>query len=496
MNLKIAFGEFGSEVNSFASGTCDFARLAPDGWRAPETLIEKFGGTSSYLGGMIDTALAAGVELVPLPSIKITATPVLARDTVDQVLEHICSYLKPVKDQLDGICFAVHGAGCAEGIDDLQLATIQAFRRVVGDKMPIMCSADLHGNISQQFINSIQGLFGLKENPHTDYVPTASRAMSTLIATLRGQCHPRTYLQPLPLLTTPAAGSTLASPMLDIKEHFAAYCKKHGLIDATFFHGFSATDIPNSRASVVVITDGSDPAPYAKELARYVWSLREQMIPISLTPDEAIDRALSLVKDGYAVVHEVSDNVGSGCPGDGTHTLRALLKRDIPHSIFTYIYDPEVAEQAHRAGVGAKISIRLGGKTDKSCGEPIELDDVEVLATPAATGIPYTTPMHRGLICEYGKTARLRHGNVEFIVESVRRQCLDDSAITMTGADIKDYKLVFLKSINHFRSFFTDRADAIVPSDPPGLRGDVRNYSYQRIHRPIFPLDMDVEFDI
>lgn len=492
--MKIAICEFGQETNSFAPGPCPFERFAPTGWFEPDKLAEAFGGSATYLGGMLKAAEEEGVELVPLPSIKITAGPVLAREVMDQVLARICAHLEQVKEELDGICFAVHGAGCAEGVDDLELITIRALRGVVGEEMPIMCSADLHANLSPAFVSSIQGLFGIKENPHVDSDTAGWLAMKTLAAALRGEVRPRMALVQLPLLVTPATGNTYLSPMKEIKELFAAYCREHRLIDATFFHGFSAADIPDSMASVLVVADGEDPAEHARHLARCVWSRRQQMLPTSLTPDQAIDRALAQVKDGYVVINEISDNVGSGCPGDGTHTLRALLDRNVPGSIFQYIYDPEVAEQAHRAGVGARLSIRLGGKSGGMNGTPIELDDVEVLALPEQERCVVLSPMNQGSAYAVGRTARLRHGNVEFIVVSVRRQPLDDGVITMTGADINNYRLVCLKSANHFRAYFGDRADAIVTADPPGLRcSDLRTYPYKRIRRPIFPLDPDAQ---
>lgn len=493
--MKIAICEFGQESNCFVPGHCSFERLAPTGWYEPDAVLREFDGRATYLGGMLQAAREENVQVLPLPSIKITAGPVLARATVEQVLEHICGALQTIKEDLDGICFALHGAGCAEGIDDLEMYTIQALRRVVGDEMPIMCSADLHANVSAEFVAQIQGLFGIKEYPHVDCDRAGYMAMKNLAATVREELHPRMALCRLPLLISVAVGNTFASPMLDIKNYCSSYCKEHGLVDVSFFQGFSSGDLPDVAASVLVIADGCDPEPHALHLARYAWSMREKLQFESLTPEQAIDRALTQVKDGYVVINEISDNVGSGCPGDGTHTLRVLLERDVPRSIFQYIYDPQVAEQAHGAGVGARISIRLGAKFDNMSGDTLELDNVEVLALPKEETCTVLSPMHHGVTSVVGKTARLRHGNVEFIVVSVRRQPLDDGVITMTGADIRDYQLVCLKSANHFRAYFESRADGIVTSSPPGLgSGDLSTYPYRRIRRPIYPLDPDTCF--
>ena len=103
--------------------------------------------------------------------------------------------------------------------------------------------------------------------------------------------------------------------------------------------------------------------------------------------------------------------------------------------------------------------------------------------------------MNEGLQIHYGLSARLKKGNVEFMVVSRRMQVYDDSSYRATGAELKDYHLVGLKSMNHFRSFFHSHADAIVAADTPGLRpANLKNLPYKHVLRPIFPLDENMEF--
>ena len=60
----------------------------------------------------------------------------------------------------------------------------------------------------------------------------------------------------------------------------------------------------------------------------------------------------------------------------------------------------------------------------------------------------------------------------------------------MAGAALENYKIVGLKSMNHFRGFFTDKADAIITADTPGARpANLKLYDYRNLERPIYPLD-------
>ena len=68
-------------------------------------------------------------------------------------------------------------------------------------------------------------------------------------------------------------------------------------------------------------------------IAEFAWQRRYDFAEPSLSVEEAMDQALSLVKDGYVVINEASDNPGGGAPGDGTHLLREMLKRNLPGTI-------------------------------------------------------------------------------------------------------------------------------------------------------------------
>jgi len=57
---------------------------------------------------------------------------------------------------------------------------------------------------------------------------------------------------------------------------------------------------------------------------------------------------------------------GGGAPGDGTHLLRAMLAAGLAESTFGTLYDPEVADTAHRGGWARPLRVRLGGKHDRS----------------------------------------------------------------------------------------------------------------------------------
>ncbi|RNB70763.1 hypothetical protein EDM58_23110 [Brevibacillus panacihumi] len=106
-----------------------------------------------------------------------------------------------------------------------------------------------------------------------------------------------------------------------------------------------------------------------------------------------------------------------------------------------------------------------------------------------------SSPMWQGLKVNLGTSARLQVGNVDVIVASVRSQTFDEQVFLLHGIDVTKYKIVALKSSQHFRAAFQSIAKEILTVDSPGLSTcDFSSFAYKRIARPVFPLDSVPDF--
>lgn len=491
--MRIMIAEFGQETNTFSPDRLEIEDFLKDGWIKAETLIENFRGTASYLGGAIRACEENGVEMIPLDSTTIDGGPMMTVECLEQCMEHLCRQVEEKLPYADGLFLAMHGAGSAEGVEDLESYTLARIREIVGQDFPIMSSLDIHGNLTPQMLALSDGLFVIKEYPHTDMAQAAHLAVRTLIETVRTGQKPVMTWYPLPIILPNTTTTTLERPMAEVRDRVARVCRENGYIDATLVQGFSANDQYWAGASVLIVAR-EEAKETARELGQYFWDRRHDFDPHPLTAVQALDQAQAYRGDGYVVVNESSDNPGSGCPGDGTHLLRELIKRNIPGSVFMFIYDPETAAQAHKAGVGATIHAFVGGKTAPVCGAPVELTDARVMALSDGN-FRYVTPQNYGVAVCLGATARLRTGNVEIVVASYRTQSFDDRPLWVTGANIEDYRIVCLKSAGHFRAYFKDRAGCIVPCEMPGLRStNLKTYPYQKIRHPVYPLDDETTY--
>lgn len=187
------------------------------------------------------------------------------------------------------------------------------------------------------------------------------------------------------------------------------------------------------------------------------------------------------------VINETSDNPGGGAPGDGTYLLAVMLKEQVENACFAPMYDPEVAALAHRSGAGSWIDVHLGGKTDQLHGEPLPLQAYVKSLTDGR--FVRSSPMGKGFSVNLGKSARLQVGEIDIIVCSARSQLMDEQLLLLHGIDIKDYKIVALKSSHHFRAGFEPLSEEIISVDSPGLSTlDFETFSFRNVKGPVYPL--------
>jgi len=484
--MRIAIGQFAHETNTFCPGVTGLNAFESRYWRVGEDIFSGHRGVRDDLGGMIDAGERLGIELVPTLSTTTQPSATVSREAYETIRDTLFAELRAA-EPLDAICLALHGAGSAEGIDDMEGTFLKELRDLVGPEIPIVVSLDLHGNTTEAMLRHANALFYCHEYPHIDTYERGDEAVDVAAKILTGELRPVKHLVRLPVAIPPS--TTFHGPAKVINERCFQWEQEPGVIDCAFTHGFPHTDVPVIATSVLVTTDG-DPEMAERVANDVVGLILETLEDFRQTlPDaeDAIAEALEATARPV-VVAEVSDNPGGGAPGSGTHLLRALLTANEPDTCFGFIWDPQTAAQAHAAGVGATIPVRIGGFTDELHGAPVEAEAyVKVLSDGR---FRLTNPMGAGGLVDLGKMARLVIGNVDVIVGSERAQTLDDELFLLHGIDVRRHRVVALKSQQHFLGGFRDLAGTIIRCDTPGFTtSNLSDLPFRRIRRPIWPLD-------
>lgn len=483
--MRFAVGGFAHETNTFCPGVTELSAFKSE-WAEGDDILAKNRGVRTDLGGMIDAADRLGIDLIPTLSTSTEPSATIARHAFDTITSTIISQISAALP-VDAVVFGVHGAGSAEGIDDIEGAFLGMIREVIGPDIPLVVTLDLHGNTTQGMVDAADILLYCHEYPHIDMFERGVEAIELAAQLVRGEIKPVMHLARLPITFAPS--STFLGPAKQINERCFEWESRPGVIDCNFTHGFPHTDVSVIGTSILVTTDGD--GELARTIAEDVTAFFIENLDgfLQSLPGavDAIQRALAAT-ELPVVVAEVSDNPGGGAPGDGTHLLRALLAANESKTAFGFIWDPDVAAQAHSAGVGMMIRVKLGGFWDDLHGEPIEAD--AYVKTLSDGRFPLTNPMGAGRIVDLGPSARLVIGNVDVIVGSERTQTLDPGPFLLHGIDVTAYRVLAIKSQQHFRGGFAGIAGTIIRCDTPGLTTvNLENLPYQRIPRPIWPLD-------
>lgn len=488
MTFRVAIGSISHETNTYCKET---TKLHEFRIHRGEEIITANRGVRSYIGGMLDAAAELGATVVPTFAGNATPSGTIDRGAYDSMLGELLAGIRTAMP-VDAVALALHGAGVVEGIDDLEGHLSAAVRDLVGPTVPIVLTLDLHGNLTQAMADTADALFGVHEYPHTDMYDRGAEAIRILPRLLSGELKPVTHIETVPMFLTTSTSRTY--PVSAVNQLCQELEQTPGVIDLTFFHGFPYTDIPHVGIHIVCTTDGDRQLARAtaQKVARWIWDRRDEFLPQSLSPQEAIARALA-AESGPIVINDTGDNPGGGTPGDATHLLRAMLDAKLESACFSFIYDPETAAQAHAAGTGATIQVRLGGKYDEFHGAPI-VAEAYVKALTDGKFIRQS-PMGQGARIDHGKCARLVIGGVDVIVSSVRSQTLDAEIFLLHGIDVMRYKIVALKSSQHFRAGFEPIAEQIITADSPGLTTlKIEVFPRERSPRPAWPLDPNAAY--
>ena len=487
--MRIAFGGYEHETNNFSSTPVTGA-VMDQIMRRGEDLARHHAGIRTMVAGVLDESAALGIDAVP--TIYGEAGPCAATEKgafeafVTELVDRL--WAAHCEAPLDAIALPIHGAGVAEGYPDIEAAQLRAIRERFGPDIPIGMVLDLHGNITPEMMELSNISVGFQTYPHTDTYESGRLLVRLLHEQHTTGKRLHQALVQLPWHIAPAFGVTLSGPAHDVMAFNQQMVKDDpALRDVTFFQGFPYSDVSFAGASVTAVAETAEAAQRAaRKAAEYAWSRRQDfLIPLN-SAEQAMD--LALQAEYPVVINESSDNPGGGAPGDGTFLLAEMLRRDVPGSVYGYIFDPEVVQQAIAAGVGSRIDCALGAKTDSHHGQPLELKDAYVKTISDGKYLK-KNPMGAGGIGSIGQTVLLQVGNVSIIVASARRQVLDDGPFRIAGIDWQDMRIIALKSAQHFKGWWTGRARTIVACDSPGIHsGDLTTFAFQHANTGYFPL--------
>jgi microcystin degradation protein MlrC len=387
---------------------------------------------------------------------------------------------------LDGVLLGLHGAMVAHGYDDVEGDLIERARAIVGPRCVIGVELDPHCHMTLKRVRLSDIIITYKEYPHTDVVERAEELLDLVLKTIRGEVKPVMSLYDCRQI---ASYPTTLPLMRGFVDRVKALEGKDGVLSVSIVHGFPYGDVPELSGGILVVTDGDKAKgeALAVRLGEELVGMRGKTLPSYLDVAAAVDTALGL-NDRPIVLADPADNAGGGAPTDNTAILRELIARGAEDAAIAPIWDPIAVRICFDAGLGARLPLRLGGKTGPHSGLPVDATvEVTGLAREARQSFgPTTVPL--------GDCAAVRIGGIEVVLITKRTQALGLELFTNVGIDPTARRILVVKSNNHFMAAFGPIAKRViyVDSDAPLLR-DYSKIDYAKVRRPIWPLDDETQ---
>jgi microcystin degradation protein MlrC len=399
---------------------------------------------------------------------------------------------------VDAVYICSHGAGLTTEEDDPDGVLFEKVREIVGADVPIAATLDLHANVSERMVQSVDAFIGYRTNPHLDMRERGAEAASAIREMLDGVKPQRAFIR-LPIVPPTVTLLTAAGPYAEMIE-LGQRRINPDIINVSAMGGFAFADAPECGLSVVVTArrDKRAAERLAREIAELGWANRARFYPRLTSLDEAVEKALAVGRNPSLpalAFADVADNPGGGGRGNTVFLLRAFYETGVEGTLLGVFYDPPLAAEAHRQGVGARFEAQFNRSENTNFSEPYA---APVMVVALTDGVCVgRRGIYAGLRLELGPCAALQVGGVTVVVISHRVQCADPVFFEMMGLDIGRARSVIVKSRGHFRGGFDEffGPDQIVEVDLPGLTSPMLNrFTWTRLPRPVIPLDEGVDW--
>jgi microcystin degradation protein MlrC len=418
-----------------------------------------------------------------MPTLVATAVPggPIERKTYDTIKAEFLQRLEALLP-LHGLYLPMHGAMFVDGMQDAEADWYRAARKVVGPHCLLSASYDLHGNISQPIVDTLDMLSAFRTAPHIDREETMLRATDMLLNCLRQKIRPALIWAPIPVLMPGERSSTEWEPGKRLWAQLPALNRAPGILDVSMLVGYVWADEPRSTAAVVVTgTAPGNQRRLAANLAQQYWDARAefQFGTETCAVDDCVQRAID-AKTQPAILADSGDNPTGGGNGDQATVLESLLRHNAANVVFAGIADRPATEACYNAGVGARIPLSIGATLDPKASQPVKAEAVVKFL------LAETNPARREAVVEIQ--------GITLALAAYRRPYHDVKDFTRFGLDPKAFKIIVVKS-GYLSPELAPIADpSLMALSDGAINQDIVHLPANRYRKPSYPFVANLSF--
>jgi microcystin degradation protein MlrC len=468
---RIAVGGFLHETNTFAPTRATYDNFVHGGgWPAMaqgHDVLKTMRNINVGLAGFVEAAEARGWEMVPTISCGASPSAHVTKHAYERIVAVMLERIAAA-GPLDAVYLDLHGAMVTEHLDDGEGEILARIRQLIGKELPLVVSLDLHANVTPEMVEHADALIAYRTYPHVDMADTGRAAAKHLALLLKTRQKFAKAFRQLPFLIPISWQCTTDQPTKAIYQRLAAL-ESDAVPTLSFAPGFPAADFCHCGPSVFAYGETQNDADAAADaMAALIESHEDDFDGRVYSPDEGVRHAMDLATHARKpiVIADTQDNPGAGGDSDTTGMLRALVRNNASKAAIGVIYDPASAKAAHAAGVGATVTLALGGKS----GIPGDAPYQETFVVEKLSDGKFVAPgpYFGGRDMDMGPSAALRIGDVRVVVSSHKAQLADQSMYRFVGIEPTEQSILVNKSSVHFRADFEPIAETLLICAAPG----------------------------
>jgi microcystin degradation protein MlrC len=475
--MKVALAQFIYESNTFNPVAAEMACFTEQGvWLTTPAAIEDWmQETDSQMSGSRQVLVAAGHEAIPV-MVAVCGTPGgrLSARGYETLKTTFLAGLRAV-GPVDAMVLHLHGAVCAEGIDDVEGAWLAAVREELKFEGPVVLSLDLHANVTPRMLRYVDAVTSYRTAPHEDFVETGERA-ALMLLDLPGSTT-RTLATVSALIPPPSTHHEVG-PFAAMLRRARELEHLPGIVEISLFPVQPWLDVEGLATSVVVTsTDAAMGEQVAGELAT-AWYDQRTHWKTGLIDWAEIKHQLAQPTDGPWVLVDTADATTGGSHGGSAEAIRQLwpLRDQLPGEVLLWVVDPPAA--TGDAPLGAEVEMVLDG---------IAIHGELRYAGPCRfrpRGRAYT-----GQVVSCGEARVVAAGRLRIVATAQGCLCSDPAFFEAVGLQPDSALAVHVKSLLGWQPGYGVTAARGLYFDGPGHTSlDFARLSFSGERRELFPI--------
>lgn len=490
MTKRVGILSLMHESNTFAVTPTTIESFRRDSLLTGEEVRREFEGGLHQGSGFFQGLVGSEVEAVPIFHAATPPSGTITKETCDELIRLMFTSLDEV-GELDGFLVSPHGANAGEGDDyrDLDGFWLTHLRNRIGPNRPIICVIDPHANLSARMVAACDATIAYRSNPHLDQKERGLEAADLMVRTLAGEIRPVQRAAFPPFGINIERQHTTSPPCLPLYELANSQLEMPSVLSNSVVLGFPYADVEEMGSATIVVTD-NDPTTsqqLADELADYMVEHRTEFVGEYISVEDAVGQAIN--KKPPVCLLDMGDNVGGGSAADSTIIAHAI-HRHSDTTAFVCLYDPESQLQARKAGIGAQLTLTMGGKTDDRHGAPLT---AEVTVKSLHEGKFEETEIRHGGYTRFdmGPTAVVTtNTGLTISLTTLRTVPVSLGVISSVELDPKDFQLIVAKGVHAPVAAYEPVCTELIRVNTDGATAaDMRTFTYQYRRTPMYPFE-------